>query len=460
MYRKGGRIHFVGIGGIGMSGIAEVLLTMGYRVSGSDLKASRITDRLGMLGAQVFEGHEAANIGDSFVVVTSSAVKGDNPEVVRAHELMIPVIPRAEMLAELMRMKYGVAVAGTHGKTTTTSLVGAVLSEAAMDPTIVVGGKVGKFGSNARLGQGNFLVAEADESDGSFLCLTPTVSIITNIDREHMDHYGTEAAMEEAFVEFANKVPFYGAVVVCLDDPRVQALMPRFSRRTVTYGLTGQVDYSARHVRQAGGRTKFEVVVRGVPVGEVDLGIPGIHNVQNSLAAFAVGTELDVPAETIIGALSGFSGVDRRSQIKGEARGVLVIDDYGHHPTEIQAVLTGIRESYDRRIVALFQPHRYSRTEDLADRFHTAFYGADALFVADIYAAGERPIPGVDSESLAEGIRNHGHRAVRYAGSVERATDELFAFVKEGDIVVTLGAGNVWQAGEALLERLKGAGLG
>jgi len=458
MYRKGARLHFVGIGGIGMSGIAEVLLTMGYRVSGSDLKGSAITERLKSLGATVYTGHSPENIGDSFVVVTSSAVGPDNPEVRWAHELMVPVIPRAEMLSELMRMKYGVAVAGTHGKTTTTSLVGAVLTEAGLDPTIVVGGKVGKLGSNAKLGQGNFLVAEADESDGSFLCLSPTVSVITNIDREHMDHYGSEEAMENAFVEFANRIPFYGALVVCLDDPRIQALMPRFGRRTVTYGLTGQVDVWARHVVQEKGRTRFEIIHRGVSAGTVELGIPGIHNVLNSLAAFAVGVELDVGHSTIVSALSGFTGVDRRSEVKGEAGGVFVMDDYGHHPTEVQAVLQGVRDSYDRRVVALFQPHRFSRTLDLAERFYTAFYGADILLVTDIYAAGEKPLPGVSAEALAEGIRNHGHRAVRYVGNLEAAAVELLAAVRPGDIAITLGAGNVWQAGESLLERLKGGG--
>jgi UDP-N-acetylmuramate--alanine ligase len=332
--------------------------------------------------------------------------------------------------------------------------VGAVLSEGALDPTIVVGGKVSTLGSNARLGHGPFLVAEADESDGSFLYLTPTISVITNIDREHMDHYGTEEAMESAFVSFAAKVPFYGAVVVCLDDPRIRALMPCFTRRTVTYGLSGQVDVSARHIRQEKGRTRFEIIHRGTLAGEVDLSLPGIHNVLNSLAAFAVGVELDVDPKTIIRALSGFSGVDRRSEVKGEAAGVLVIDDYGHHPTEVMAALKGLREAYDRRIVALFQPHRFSRTQDLAERFHTAFYDADILFVADIYPAGEKPIPGVDSKALAEGIRTHGHRSVEYAGTLENAGPLVSSVLKGGDLFVTLGAGNVWQVGEALLANL------
>jgi UDP-N-acetylmuramate--alanine ligase len=456
MYRTGRRIHFVGIGGIGMSGIAEVLLNLGHRVSGSDLRTSPVTDRLAGLGAEIFEGHGPDNVGDAFVVVVSSAVKSDNPEVVYANEHLIPVIPRAEMLAELMRMKYGVAVAGTHGKTTTTSLVATVLDEAGFDPTVVVGGKVGTLGSNARLGKGRFLVAEADESDGSFLLLAPTVAVITNIDREHMDHYDSEEAIEAAFVEFANKVPFYGAVVVCLDDARVQELLPRFKRRALTYGLSGQADISARHLVQANGRTHFEVLVSGDPVGEVDLSLPGEHNVLNALAAFGVCLELGASPEAIVKALSGFGGVDRRSQVKGEANGVLVVDDYGHHPTEIQAILKGLREAYDRPLVALFQPHRYSRTQDLAERFHTCFYDADRVYVTDVYAAGETPIPGVDAVSLVEGIRAHGHRAVGYLPDALEGAAELVAELKPGDLLVTLGAGNIWQAGEMVLSSLRG----
>lgn len=456
MYRKEQRIHFVGIGGIGMSGIAEVLLNLGYEVSGSDLKESPITARLAALGARIGVGHAAAHVGEASVVVISSAVKPDNPEVVEAHKRLIPVIPRAEMLAELMRMKYAVAVAGAHGKTTTTSLVAGVLSDAGLDPTVVVGGRVASLGTNARLGQGEFLVAEADESDGSFLLLAPTVAVITNIDREHMDHYGTEESLEEAFVSFANKVPFYGAVVACLDDPRVQALLPRFRKRTVTYGLSAQADVSARHLAPGGGRTRFEVVVKGQPAGLVDLGIPGTHNVLNALAAFAAGAELGVAPEAACAALSGFSGVDRRSQRKGEARGIVVMDDYGHHPSEVQAVLKAVREAYDRRVVAVFQPHRYSRTQDLFDRFLTAFYAADVLVVTGIYAAGEAPLAGVSAEALAEGIRAHGHKAVRYVADVADVPAALEPELRAGDLVITLGAGNVWQAGEALLRRLQG----
>ncbi|NTU60418.1 MAG: UDP-N-acetylmuramate--L-alanine ligase, partial [Deltaproteobacteria bacterium] len=363
---------------------------------------------------------------------------------------------RAEMLAELMRMKYAVAVAGAHGKTTTTSLVAAVLSEAGLDPTVVVGGRVAALGTNARVGQGDFLVAEADESDGSFLLLAPTVAVITNIDREHMDHYVTEEAVEEAFVSFANKVPFYGAAVACLDDARVQAVLPRIRKRVITYGLSAQAEVSGRHVTQANGRSRFEVVVQGEAVGEVDLGIPGMHNVLNSLAAFAVGRELGVEPADACRALSAFSGVDRRSQIKGEARGVLVVDDYGHHPSEIQAVLRALRDAWGRRLVVVFQPHRFSRTKDLFERFVTAFYSADEVYVTDIYAAGEAPLPGVSAEALVAGMRSHGHKGVHHVPDVARVPEVLEPALLPGDLVVTLGAGNVWQAGEALLRRLRG----
>ncbi|MHB8765528.1 MAG: UDP-N-acetylmuramate--L-alanine ligase [Deferrisomatales bacterium] len=456
MYRKDQRIHFVGIGGIGMSGIAEVLLNLGYRVSGSDLKDSPTTRRLAGLGAQVALGHDPEHLGDASVVVVSSAVTADNPEVAEAHRRLVPVIPRAEMLAELMRMKYAVAVAGAHGKTTTTSMVATVLSGAGLDPTVVVGGKLRSLGTNARLGQGEFLVAEADESDGSFLLLFPTVAVITNVDREHMEHYGTDEALDDAFVAFANKVPFYGAVVACLDDPRVQALLPRIRKRTVTYGLAAQADVSARHLRREAGHTRFEVLMAGRPAGEVTLGVPGQHNVLNALAALAVAVELEVEPEAACRALSSFAGVERRSQVLGEAAGVLVMDDYGHHPTEIQAVLKGLREAYDRRVVAVFQPHRFSRTRDLRDRFLTAFYGADVLVVTDIYAAGESPVEGVTAADLVEGIQAHGHKDVTLVPDLARVPEVLRPRLREGDLVVTLGAGNVWQAGEALLERLAG----
>ncbi len=456
MFKTDRKIHFVGIGGIGMSGIAEVLINLGYRVSGSDMRESPITQRLASLGAEIHIGHATQNVGDSFVVVISSAVGPENPEVVEANEKLIPVIPRAEMLAELMRMKYGVAVAGAHGKTTTTSLVASILSDAGFDPTIVVGGKVGKLGSNARLGQGKFLVAEADESDGSFLLLAPTIAVITNIDREHINHYGTEEAIERAFIDFANKVPFYGAVILCLDDPKVQGILPALKRRTITYGLGRQADLFARHIVMREGKSSFEVVRNGEPIARVSLSLPGQHNVLNALAAFCVGLELGASPEVIAKSLGEFGGVDRRSQVKGTAGGVMVMDDYGHHPTEIEAALKGLRESWDRRIIAIFQPHRYSRTQDLAERFYTAFYNADCLFVADVYAAGESPLDGVDSQALVEGIRQHGHRFARYAGTVEEAAALAAAEAKDGDIVITLGAGNVWQASEKILTLLRG----
>jgi UDP-N-acetylmuramate--alanine ligase len=456
VYRKDHHIHFVGVGGIGMSGIAEVLLNLSYRVSGSDLKESPLTRRLASLGARISLGHAPENLGDASVVVTSSAVGPDNPEVLEAQRRLIPVIPRAEMLAELMRMKYAVAVAGAHGKTTTTSLVAAVLSEAGLDPTVVVGGRLASSGSNARLGQGEFLVAEADESDGTFLLLAPTVAVITNVDREHMDHYGTEQALESAFVDFANKVPFYGAVVACLDDPRVQALLPQIRKRAITYGLAAQADVSGRHLAWADGRLRFEVLMRGETAGEIDLGLPGEHNALNALAAVAVGEELGVEVGAACRALSEFRGVERRSQTVGEARGILVMDDYGHHPTEIQAVLRGLREAYDRRIVAAFQPHRYTRTQDLFERFLTAFYGADLVLVTDIYQAGEAPLPGVSAEKLVDGIRAHGHRGVHHVPDLAQVPAVLEGRVAAGDLVITLGAGNVWQAGQALLRRLRG----
>jgi UDP-N-acetylmuramate--alanine ligase len=456
LYRKDHHIHFVGIGGIGMSGIAEVLLNLGYRVSGSDLRPSPITERLTSCGARIAMGHAPENLGDASVVVVSSAVRPDNPEVQEAQARLVPVIPRAEMLAELMRMKYAVAVAGAHGKTTTTSLVATILSEAGLDPTVVVGGRLASLGTNACLGQGEFLVAEADESDGSFLLLAPTVAVITNVDREHMDHYGSEEALREAFVSFANKVPFYGAVVACLDDANVQELIPRFRKRTITYGLSAQADISARQLTHSAGSTEFEVLHRGEPAGRVSLSLPGEHNVLNSLAAFAVGLELGVEPGLALGALTSFAGVERRSQVKGEAHGILVMDDYGHHPAEIQAVLRGLREAWGRRTVAIFQPHRYSRTKDLFDRFVTAFYGADLVVVTDIYPAGEPQLPGVSAELLAESMRAHGHKGVRYIPESSRIPALLRPELREGDLVLTLGAGNIWQVGEALLRSLQG----
>ena len=459
MFRRIQHVHFVGIGGIGMSGIAEVLVNLGFRVSGSDARRSPATDRLAGMGVTFFEGHAAEHVGDAHVVVRSTAVRDDNPEVAEARRRSIPVIPRAEMLAELMRLKpHTVAVAGSHGKTTTTSMIATVLGHAGMDPTMVVGGVVGAFGSNARLGKSDLMVVEADESDRSFLMLQPTYAVVTNIDREHMDYYSDMTDVRRCFADFVNKVPFYGAAVLCLDDPHVQAVIPEVTRRRVTYGLSAQADVSAREVRydQEFG-SRFTVRRGDEAVGQVTLRAPGLHNVYNALAAIAVGLELEVPFETVARGLAEFSGVNRRFQTKGEEGGVLVVDDYGHHPTEIQATLAAAKVgSRGRRIVVLFQPHRYSRTKDLMDEFARSFNNADVLFVTDIYAASEEPVEGVNAEALVEAIARYGHKDVRYAGAPEDAPRQLLGEVHAGDLVLTLGAGNVYRAGEELLEMLKG----
>jgi len=456
MYKRYRHIHFVGIGGVGMSGIAEILANLGYTVSGSDQKRSEAIERLERLGVKVFVGHEAANVEGAHVVVYSSAVARDNVELAVARQRQIPVIPRAEMLAELMRLKYGIAVAGTHGKTTTTSMVGTVLAEGRLDPTIVVGGRVLSLGTNARLGQGEYLVAEADESDGSFLKLTPTVAVVTTVDAEHLDHYATLAAVRDAFVAFLNKVPFYGAAIVCLDEPNVQLLLPRVEKRVITYGLESGADLVARRVQLAGLTSRFEVVHRGTPLGECVLRVPGRHNVANALAAIAVGLDLEIPFATIQKALAAFAGVQRRFQVRGQAAGVTVVDDYGHHPAEIRATLAAAKAGFDGRVVAVFQPHRYTRTFHLRDEFATAFNQADVLVVLDIYAAGETPIEGVSAADLAERIRAHGHRNVTYLGGDRaRLLDHLRDITRPGDLVLTLGAGDVGQLGPALLARLE-----
>jgi len=450
-------VHFVGIGGSGMSGIAEVLLNLGYTVSGSDLKRSSVTDRLVSLGARFAEGHAAARLRGAHVVVTSTAVKPDNPEVVEARRLGVPVIPRAEMLAELMRLKYGVAVAGSHGKTTTTSMVALVLDKGGLDPTVVVGGRLGVLGSGARLGRGEFMVAEADESDRSFLKLSPTIAIVTNIDREHLDTYKDLADVQEAFLGFLNKVPFYGAGVVCLDDGPIQDILPRVERRVVTYGLSPQAQVSARDVRLKPSGSAYMLSANGQTLGEIDVAVPGAHNVLNSLAAVAVGLELAVSFESIRQGLAAFTGVDRRFQIRGDVGGVLVVDDYGHHPTEIRATLETLRgRAGSRRTVVLFQPHRYTRTQHLWDEFCRAFHLADLLLLVDIYPAGEEPVAGVTSEALAEAITRRGHRQALYAGDLKKAADRLAQVVKDGDVVLTLGAGSVWTAGDELLKRRQG----
>ncbi|HEV2860247.1 MAG TPA: UDP-N-acetylmuramate--L-alanine ligase [Pyrinomonadaceae bacterium] len=456
MFRRVQHVHFVGIGGIGMSGIAEVLLNMGFRVSGSDLRRSDATARLEAMGAAVYEGHAAENVRDTHVVVRSTAVRDDNPEVIEARRRSIPVIPRAEMLGELMRLKpHTVAVAGSHGKTTTTSMIANVLAQ--LDPTVVVGGVVGAMGSNARLGKSDLMVVEADESDRSFLMLSPTFAVVTNIDREHMDHYADMTDVRKCFADFVNKVPFYGASVLCLDDPHVQAVIPEVVRRRVTYGLSAQADIAAREVRydKQFGST-FQVRRLGEPVGEVSLHVPGLHNIYNALAAIAIGLELEVPFETIAKGLAEFTGVNRRFQYKGEVGGVLVVDDYGHHPTEIRATLVAAKlGSAGRRMVVLFQPHRYSRTADLLDEFARSFNNADVLMITDIYAASEDPIPGISAESLVEAVHRYGHKDARYVGSVDEAVRALMEEVRPGDMVITLGAGNVYRVGEQLPELLR-----
>ncbi|MCG3162776.1 MAG: UDP-N-acetylmuramate--L-alanine ligase [Acidobacteria bacterium] len=460
MFKKYQHIHFVGIGGIGMSGIAEVLLNLGYRVSGSDAKASVITERLSGLGASVFEGHGASNIDGAQVVVTSTAVRADNPEVAEAVRRQIPVIPRAEMLAELMRLKYGIAIAGSHGKTTTTSMVATVLDRADLDPTIVVGGRINTIGSNAKLGHGDFMVVEADESDKSFLKLSPTIAVVTNIDLEHLDFYSGIEEIRSYFVQFVNKVPFYGSVIICLDDSNIQMIIPQIARRVITYGMRAHAEISAFDVRisRENFGSDFAVRRKGEELGRIRLHVPGEHNVLNALAAVAVGLDLEVDFQVIAEGLEAFRGAERRFQIKGliegERNGILVVDDYGHHPTEIRATLAAAKSS-GRRLVALFQPHRYTRTAALHEDFARSFYDADVVLLCDIYAASEDPIPGVNSQTLAEEIEKFGHRNARYIGGVEQGKQALLDSVEPGDLVLTLGAGNVWRAGEEFLEAMK-----
>jgi UDP-N-acetylmuramate--alanine ligase len=456
--RHAAHVHFVGVGGIGMSGIAEVLLNLGYRVSGSDLKASDITRRLSQLGATFYEGHRAENLVHADVVVISSAVRKDNPEVVSARQRKIPVIPRAEMLAELMRLKYAVAVAGSHGKTTTTSMVATVLSAAGLDPTAVVGGKVNVLDSNARLGQSELMVVEADESDGSFLHLHPSITVVTNIDPEHMDHYGTLDKLKDAFTAFCNRVPFYGLNVLCLDNPNVQSLLPRLEKRFVTYGSSHMADYRLEGIRLEGFTTRFEAFRRDEPLGEFRVRMVGAHNALNALAVIAVAEEMDIPLDVVRSALSEFGGVQRRFTVRGEVAGVTVVDDYGHHPTEVQATLAGARRAFGKRLVVAFQPHRYTRTHDLLKEFATSFNDADVVFVTSVYAAGEDPIPGATGDALAEAVRAHGHRDVTFVEKRADIAKTLLPRLHEGDIVLTLGAGDITQVGPELVELLKQRG--
>ncbi len=454
MFNKIQHIHFVGIGGSGMSGIAEVLLTLGYHVTGSDMHDSEAVRRIRALGGTVFIGHDAAHIGAAQVVVISSAVSSANPEVQAARAKVVPVIPRAEMLAELMRLKYGVAIAGAHGKTTTTSLVASVLAEGGLDPTIVIGGKVNALGSHARLGRGDLLVAEADESDGSFMKLSPAVVVVTNVDQEHLDYYKTMERLCEAFLEFINKIPFYGLAVLCADDAHLCALLPRVAKRYQTYGLAAAADLVGSDVALHGGVAEFSACLRGEPLGRFRVAMPGVHNVRNALAAIAVGLELGVSLPHIRQALEGFKGVERRFQVLGEKGGIMVVDDYGHHPTEIKATLAAAKNGWGRRLVVLFQPHRFTRTRDLLNEFPPAFRQADHLFLTDIYAAGEAPIPGVTGERLAEVIRAAGVPPMTYVSRKEQLVETVIPQLKPGDVVVALGAGDIGQIGRALYERL------
>jgi len=458
MRRRIQHVHFVGVGGIGMCGLAELLHNQGYRVTGSDLRAGPTLERLRGLGIDVRVGHDVAHLGDADVVVYSSAVAATNPELREAERRKVPVIPRAEMLAEVMRLKEGIAVAGSHGKTTTTSLVAHVLAAAGLDPTAVIGGRVlapDASPSTTRLGQGDLLVAEADESDGSFLRLAPAIAVVTNIDPEHLDHYGSYEALEEAFTVFANRVPFWGLTVLCLDHPGVQAILPRMTRRTTTYGFGSQADLVASDVAISGPGMRFEVRHRGKPLGEARIRLPGRHNVQNALATLAVALELDVPFRVAADALASFLGIERRFERKGEARGVSLVDDYGHHPAEIRATLASAREGHSGRIVVAFQPHRYTRTRDLWDEFTAAFNDADVLLVTAIYPASEDKIPGIESGPLVEAIRAHGHREAHFVANLEELPGRIASLAQRGDLVVTLGAGNISTLGERILAELE-----
>jgi UDP-N-acetylmuramate--alanine ligase len=451
-FRNFQRIHMVGIGGIGMSGIAEVLLTLSYSVSGSDTKPSTITERLQNLGATIYEGHRSGNVEGAHVLVISSAITADNPEVVEAHKCKIPVIPRAEMLAELMRLKYGIAVAGAHGKTTTTSMVASVLAAAHLDPTFVVGGRVNQVGTTARLGKGDFFVVEADESDRSFLLLAPVVAVVTTIDREHLDQYTSLDDIQECFTQFVNRVPFCGAAILCVDEPNVQAIIPNVKRPIITYGISSQADLVISEVKMEGFGSEFRLAYRGEDLGMFQLPHPpGIHNVRNSAAAAAVALYLNVPAELIREGLAKFAGVGRRFDVKGVINDVTVIDDYGHHPVEIRATLEAARGCKFNRLLVLFQPHRYTRTQHLWDEFRLAFNLADVLVLIDIYAASERPIPGVTSEALAKAVSEAGHRHVSYFRSMQKGIEHLLREARPGDAILTIGAGNVSRASNELM---------
>lgn len=439
-----------------MSGIAEVLLSLGYQVSGSDMKLSPITDRLAKLGATVHQGHTASNVEGAKAVVVTSALDSSNPEVAEARRLQTPIIPRGELLAELMRLKYGIAIAGSHGKTTTTSMVASILNTANLDPTVVVGGRVAAMGgSNARVGKSTLLVVESDESDGSFLKLAPILAVVTNIDREHLDHYASLEDIRQAFLDFVNRVPFYGAAVVCMEDENVQAIYPSIRRRTLTYGRTAQVDLEIQEVLTEATGSRFRVRHQGEDLGLFTLNVPGVHNVLNATAALGIGIELEIPTEQIREGLAAFSGVDRRFTVRGIENGITVVDDYGHHPTEVKATLAAARLSDYRQIHVLFQPHRYTRTKHLMEEFGTAFHQADNVFLLDIYAASESAIEGVSGESLAERIRSYGHRSVHHVRNMDEGIQQIASLAEPSDLIITLGAGNVSQAGERILSQLK-----
>ncbi|MGB5054548.1 MAG: UDP-N-acetylmuramate--L-alanine ligase [Nitrospirales bacterium] len=459
MFRKIQHIHLVGIGGSGMSGIAEVLLTLGYKVTGSDVGSSDTIRRLEELGGTVFIGHQESNVEGAQVVVVSSAIAGSNPEIRAARAKVIPVIPRAEMLAELMRLKYGIAIAGAHGKTTTTSMVASILAQAGLDPTFVIGGKVNAMGTHARLGRSDLLIAEADESDGSFLRLSPSIVVVTNIDREHLDHYGSMEGLQEAFLEFINKIPFYGVAIVCADDPWIRKLLPRVVKRYHTYGMSDfsgvlTSDLFATDIETKAMGVEFRAHYRDQKLGPFRIRIPGVHNVANALAAIGVALELDVPVDLIRAGLAAFAGVERRFQIRGEKNGIVVVDDYGHHPTEIRATLAAARAAWQRPLIVVFQPHRFSRTRDLADEFAKAFEQADRVYVMDIYPAGEAPIPGITGQMMADTIRASGHLSVQWLNRDSGLITKLREELREGDVLLTLGAGDVWKVGTELLESL------
>ena len=439
-----------------MSGIAELLLNLGYEVSGSDTAPSDITKNLKSLGGTIFKGHSAKNIKNADVVVTSSAISSENSEVVTAREASIPVIPRAEMLAELMRLKYSIAIAGAHGKTSTTSIVASILDKGDLDPTVVIGGKLKSISSNAILGQGDFIVAEADESDGSFLKISPTIAVVTNIDKEHLDFYQDLDAIKKVFLSFINKIPFYGLAILCLDNEPIQDLIPKITKRYTTYGMSSQADLQARNVVMEGLKTRFCVYHRGEELGEVVLNLPGIHNIYNAMASIAVGIEIDIPFDIIKHALKALQGVQRRLEIKGETKGITIVDDYGHHPTEIKTTLYAVKECWpDRRIVVVFQPHRYTRTKALFDDFTRTFYQSELLLVLPIYSAGEKEIKGIDSIALYEGIKMYGHKEVIYVEGFKKAVSYLKEILKEGDVLITMGAGDVWKMGEQILSELE-----